>query len=225
MTDKSKIWGFLCAVCVCLGIPVFPGCSGGNGDVAGGLETTNGVVVTAGSGELRGNTVPGTRIIVSDTGYVPKEISTLPFADTVYAEANGEFAVIGIPAGMYNLIAQKSDQCDGCIIWNLEVDSSADGSFSDSSRFVSLVTLAVLVQLDTLPQKESTAFIRGTTLQAVTSADGSAGITGIPEGVYTIEAYYIDTKNLLDPKIYSAHIGSIPVDTTGTVILDLQLQE
>ncbi len=197
-----------------------------SGDFAGGLETTNGITVTASAGEIRGTTVPETQIIVSDTGNAPLQINSATFADTVYTTKNGKFVLTGVPTGVYNLVAQKSDFSSGCIIRNVKVDTSSTGTFRYTSLFVPLEALAVMVKLDTIPQNNSIVFIRGTTIRDSTDADGSGLLVNIPAGSYRIETIY-KTDKVLNPKIYSASADSVPVDsadTADTVTLSLRLQ-
>jgi hypothetical protein len=222
MTSKPMVTGLF--ILWCSTVASFLFCSGGTGNVAGGLETTNGITMTAFANEIRGTTFPETQIIISDTANAPLKTDGATFADTVYAENNGKFVLAGVPAGIYNLIAQKSDFSSGCIIRNIRVDSSSTGAFRDSSRFVPLETLTVVVKLDAVPQINSFVFIRGTTFRDSTAADGSGLLVNIPAGLYRIETIYKMEKDL-NPKIYSALADSVPVDSTDTadtLTLDLQ---
>ncbi|MBN1308037.1 MAG: hypothetical protein JXA18_08985 [Chitinispirillaceae bacterium] len=219
MPGKSILPG-----CCFIAVSVLLYCSGGSGDLAGGVETTNGINVIASAGEIRGITVPDTRIIVSDTAHAPLKVSTKTFADTVYAGNDGKFVFTDVPTGVYNLLAQKSDFGGGCIIRDIEVDSSSTGPWRDSSRFVPLVELAVVTKIDTVPQHNSIVFIRGTAIMDTTGADGSCTLAGIPAGFYSIEAVFQERREV-DPVVYTARTDSVlagPADTAATVILDLK---
>ena len=224
MSGKSIVTVF---ISLCVASLFFLWCSGQTEEMAGGVETTNGITVVASDGEIKGMTVPGTQIIITDTSYEPLLISDSAFADTVYAGDKGDFILHALPAGVYNIVARKSDFSGGCIIRNIEADSSSIGPYEDSSFFMPLGVIEVLVKLDTVPQQNSKVFIRGTTILAITTADGIGRLTGIPDGIYKIEAVYKSAR-VINPKLYAAYSDNVQVgtaDTIGTITLDLHLQE
>ena len=95
MSDKSLYRTGLELICFI--ICILLACSGTPNNFAGGVETTNGITVVAGSQMISGTAVPHSQIIICDTAYMV--LQTDCFADTVYVDRNGNFTLGNLSDG------------------------------------------------------------------------------------------------------------------------------
>ncbi len=201
-------------------------CTVSNPDtVAGGLETTNGITFSIANGSISGVTAPKTRVILCDTAYVPPEISPQRYIDTAISDAGGHFTFSELPRGSYALAAGNADLTSGCLITPLMVDPGSSTRINDSALFVPLAALPVQTRSDSTTAAGSIVFIRGTPFATLTGEAGAGSLSGIPSGVYRIEAY-LKTQKDLTPVLYTATSEAVRVNETSSILtLDLKQQQ
>jgi hypothetical protein len=193
--------------------------------VAGGLETTNGITFSIADGSISGVTAPNSRVILCDTAYVPPEISSQLYIDTVISDTGGLFTFSEMPRGGYTLVAGNADFTSGCLITPLMVDTGNSTRLIDSAVFVPLAELPVQTRTDSTTAPSSIVFIKGTPFATHTGEAGTGFLTGIPSGIYKVEAYLNVLKDLV-PVLYTATSEAVRVNDTSTILtLDLKRQQ
>lgn len=188
-------------------------------NVAGGLETTNGIIITVANGTITGATVAETRIIVCDTMNEPPEIGRHYFIDTIFSNQKGEFTISGLPQGTYTLVTQNTDLNSGCLIRPINVDYDGTTTSEDTAVFVPLSAIPVQTRTDSAVAPKCIVFIPGTPFQILTGETGTGILTGIPSGTYRVNAYLNKPKDPT-PFIYTSTIDDVHVtDSTATLTI------
>ena len=190
-------------------------------NLAGGLETTNGVTIRIIDDTITGVTAAYSRIIICDTAYVPREIKPPRFIDTVISDTKGNFTIQELPRGVYTLVVLNTDIASGCIIRPINVDYDDITALNNTIAFVPLSNIPVQTRIDSAIAPQTIVFIPGTPFQALTGQAGTGLLTGIPNGTYRVNAYLNKPRDLI-PFKYTATVNDVNV-TDSTATLNMQL--
>jgi hypothetical protein len=190
-------------------------------DLAGGLETTNGITVVSINKEINGNTVPKTQIILCDTSYLPPQYETY-LSCTTYADNNGAYLLESLPEGTYNLLARFEDS-NGAIVKNIPVAPVGSEIFKDSVAFTALSSIEGTVTNGSHSQPNALIYIRGIPVWDSTNSTGMYKLSAIPAGLFKIEAVYKSGRPPV-PSIYIGESGSVLLgNQTSIVTIDMDL--
>lgn len=158
-------------------------------ELAGGVETTNGVTIAIKQDQISGIAPAGSRIVLCDSSYAVYtsfEPFTPLFFDTTFADETGKFRFDSLPEGGYNLTARNFNADSGALITNISINRLNLKEKQKASEYAALGSIVGRVLIDSKNVGLALVYVMGTELRDTADGQGTYIIEKVPPGVYKI---------------------------------------
>ncbi len=191
-----------------------------SGEIAGGLETTNGVTVAVSGDTVDGSTGPDVQLFLCDNAF-RNDTSAQPFSDSTISGRSGLFRFFGVPAGKYNLLAWNRRD-SSAVVTGITVGNGSAYRL-DAVPFTPDCTVRGKVSIEDQLWDSVAVFLLGTPLAEKSDSGGTFNIAGVPQGKYLIFARYIFLSRE-NPALAMEYITNMNVEVSPNLPeIELQL--